>query len=320
MGLTNGAGIRSDTRPFDERMRRPGSLRTVFASGVLVTAGALAVSAQPAPPATPTPLVRSPGNADWAVSVEEARKRASAEQKPFVFVEFDRQGCGNCTRMDQLLYPAFDFEALLVPMVPIKVDLDSAEGQALALRYEIDDAPSVLVVTPQGRLAFLMQGFQNAPDFYSHIHEQLDAYRRFARKVDGQDVAKLTAPEALATGRELSQRHDPAAALPRLQRVERAPDGTEAMREEALELEAAAELDLGNSAAAQRTIQKLISSSKDPARQERAELFLAQIPLAANNPAEALKRLQEFRKAYPQSAYAAQVDAIIQKLQEPRPH
>ncbi|HTO87974.1 MAG TPA: hypothetical protein VMR54_10675 [Thermoanaerobaculia bacterium] len=281
-------------------------------------AAASALPAQPAPSATPTPLVRSPGNADWAVSLAEARQRASGQQK-FIFVEFDRQGCGNCQRMDQLLYPAFDFEALLVPMVPIKVDLDSPEGQALGLRYEIDEAPSVLVVTPEGRLAFLMQGFQNAPDFYRHIHEQLDAYRRFARKIDAQDVAKLPAPEALSSGRELSQRHDPAAALPRLERVGRAPGGTDAMREEALELAASAELELGNPAAAQRTIQKLISSTKDPARQERAELFRAQIPLSANNPAEALKLLQDFRKAYPQSAYAAQVDAIIQKLQEARP-
>jgi hypothetical protein len=285
---------------------------------MLVIAGASALPAQPVPSATPTPLVRSPGNAEWAVSLPEARQRASAQQK-FIFVEFDRQGCGNCQRMDQLLYPAFDFEALLVPMVPIKVDLDSPEGQAFALRYEIDEAPSVLVVTPEGRLAFLMQGFQNAPDFYRHIHEQLDAYRRFARKIDAQDVAKLTAPEALSSGRELSQRRDPAAALPRLQRVGRAPGGTDAMREEALELAAAAELELGNPAAAQRTIQKLISSTKDPARQERAELFRAQIPLSANNPAEALKLLQDFRKAYPQSAYTAQVDAIIQKLQEARP-
>jgi tetratricopeptide (TPR) repeat protein len=299
-------------------MRNPGSFRTVLAAETLMIAGALALPAQPAPSATPTPLVRSPGNAEWAVSLSEARQRASAQQK-LIFVEVGRQGCGNCQRMDQLLYPAFDFEALLVPMVPIKVDLDSSEGQALALRYEIDETPSVLVVTPEGRLAFLMQGFQNAPDFYRHIHEQLDAYRRFARKIDAQDVAKLTASEALGSGRELLQRHDPAEALPRLQRVGRAPGATDAMRDEAVELAAAAELELGNPAAAQRTIQKLISSTKDPARQERAELFRAQIPLSANNPAEALKLLQEFRKAYPQSAYAAQVDAIIQRLQEARP-
>jgi hypothetical protein len=296
-------------------MRKPGSFRPVLAAGALMIAGASTLPAQPAPSATPTPLVRSPGNAEWATTLSEARKRAAAQEK-FIFVEFDRRGCGNCQRMDQLLYPAFDFEALLVPMVPMKVDLDSAEGQALALRYEIDETPSVMVVTPEGRLAFLMQGFQNAPDFYGHIHEQLDAYRRFARKIDAQDIAKLTAPEALASGRELSQRHDPTAALPRLQRVDRAPGGTEAMREDALELAAAAQLELGNPAAAQRTIQKLISSTKDPARQERAELFRAQIPLSANNPAEALKLLQDFRKAYPQSAYTAQVDAIIQKLQE----
>src|SRR5437867_12939431 len=84
----------------------------------------LFASAAAAPSQTTQPLpdvqknaVRSPGNAQWSPTVEEARKRAARERK-FLFVEFDQEGCGRCQRMDILLYPAFDFEALLIPMVP----------------------------------------------------------------------------------------------------------------------------------------------------------------------------------------------------------
>jgi tetratricopeptide (TPR) repeat protein len=297
-------------------------MRTLARSGpaaalvLLAAAGAAATQSAPAP--TRTPVVRSPGNADWAVAWEEARGRA-ADQNKLVFVEFEGEDCGNCQRMDELLYNAMDFEALLVPMVPVKLHLESVEGKTIAARYEVQEAPSVLITTPEGRLVFLMQGFKNAPDFYTHAHQDLDTYRRFARRVDAQDVAKLPAAEALATGRELFQRQDPAAALPRLQRAARAADATPAIRDEALELAAAAELELGKPASSIQTIDKVIATTKDPDRRERAELFRAQIPLSENKPAEALRLFQAFKKAHPKSPYIAGVDAIIQKLLDAKP-
>src|SRR5262249_18022243 len=211
----------------------------------LISAGVLDAQ-QPAAP--PTPLVRSPGNAEWADSSESARSRAAAEGK-FVFYEFDRPKCGTCTRMDALLYPAFEFEALLAQMVPVKLSLESAEGGKLALHFGITDTPAVLVTTPEGRLVFQMSGFSSAEDFYSHIHADLDSYRKFARKVAAQEIGKLGAREAYDTGVALYQRSDPGAALPRLKRAISAPDATASIRDDARELLAAVELDLGQTAA-----------------------------------------------------------------------
>lgn len=298
------------------RMRPTERLRPLFAARILLLLPAAFLPAQTPPPRTP--VVRSPGNAVWAATLADARRWAAAEKK-FVFVEFGQKACGNCQRMDTLLYNAFEFEALLVPMVPVKVDIDLPDGQALATRFEIGEAPSVLITTPEARLVFLMQGFQNAQDFYSHAHRDLEKYRRFASRVDAQEVATLSAREALDTGHELFARSDSAAALPRLERVAKAPDATPAMREDALELAAAAELDLGRPEESRKTIEKLIASTKDPDREERAELFRAQIPLAEGKPAEALKLFEAFRKAHPQSRYAASVDAMIQRLSQARP-
>ena len=97
-----------------------------------------------------------PGNAIWATSVEDAIQRATREGK-FVFFEFTKKECGNCQRMDGLLYPAFDFEALLVPMVPVKVSFESPWGKDFASRYSVEDAPAVLITTPEGRLVFLAE-------------------------------------------------------------------------------------------------------------------------------------------------------------------
>jgi len=292
-------------------MRSP--IPGVLAVAVLGATTAAALGAQTVPGPTRTPVVRSPGNADWAADLTEARARAAREKK-LVFVEFASRDCGNCQRMDGLLYTAFEFEALLIPMVPIKLDLDSGEGKSLAAAYEVRETPSVLIMTPEGRLVFLMQGFLNTPDFYGHAHKELDAYRQYSRRIDAQDVSNLSAAEAWKTGQELLQRHDPAAALPRFERAAKAPDAPTALREDALEAAAAAELELGRPSASLQTIEKLLARTKDEDRRERAELFRAQIPLSQNKPAEALRLFEAFRKAHPHSRYTAEVDEIIQKL------
>ena len=277
----------------------------------------LACAAPALPQETPHPsaqgAVRSPGNADWAPNLEEARQRAAA-QKKFLFVEFGSLDCRDCIRMDNLLYRAFDFEALLLPMVPVKLSLNSGEGEALARKHGIREAPAVLVKSPEGRLVVVAEGFSNPQDFYSNIRKELETYNALARRLEAQDVAKLPAGEALETGRELFQRGDASSAIPRLRRAIAAPGAKPSQRDEAQEILAAAELDAGDVKGSRQTINRLIETTKDPDRRERAEIFRAQIPLAENKPEEAYALFQKFEKDHPDSKYVAQVRAIRERL------
>lgn len=276
-------------------------------------AGAPIFAQEPVHP-DPNRPVASPGNAVWAASYDAARKLAAGENK-LVFVEFDGgPDCGQCHRMDTLLYPALDFEALLISMVPVKVLLASAEGKELAGRYSIDQTPAVLISTSEGRLAFLMQGFTNAPQFYQQVHADLDAYGKFARRTEAQDIANLSAQDALETGVELYRRFDPGAALPRLKRAVAEPGGAPGLRDEAREQLAAVQLELGQPAAARATIEALLKSTRDPGRRERAEIFRAQLPLHERKPELALKLLQKFVTDHPKSAHVKQVQRLIDTL------
>ena len=201
-------------------------------------------------------------------------------------------------------------------MVPVKVDLESPVGKEFADRYGIDETPAVLITTPEGRLVFLMAGFFNQADFFRNANTAVDRYRKFAKQVDSQDIAHLSAKEALETGNELYRRSDPEAALPRLRRAVSVPGATTAEREEALELLAAVELDLGQSASSRQTIERLLKTTKDRARRERAEIFRAQIPLAENRPAEALALFHKFQKDHPTSPHIQRVNELVQRLQE----
>lgn len=279
---------------------------------LLVSLGATALGQEI--PAESNRPVTSPGNAEWTATPEEARMRAAATEK-LVFIEFESPECGNCKRMDGLLYPAFDFEALLIGMVPVKVDLESLEGKELAGRYGVAETPAILILTAEGRLVFRMEGFLNAPDFYRQVHKDLDAYRKFARRIEAQDIPKISAQEALETGRELYERADPAAALPRLTRAASHPKATAGERDTAREVLAAAELDMDRPAAARKTINQLITTTKSAERRERAELFRAQIPLAENKPAEALALFRKFQKDHPNSVHQERVNELVAKLE-----
>jgi thioredoxin-related protein len=301
-----------------EAKRKSGSRESVLVLIVLLI-GATAALAQ-APPGAQNNPVRSPGNAEWASTFGEATQRAAAQGK-FLFVEFDKQGCGHCQRMDILLYPAFDFEALLIPMVPVKVSLDSNEGKELARQYGITDTPAILIRSPEGRMVFLIEGFTTTQDFYSHVRQDLDSYRAFARKIEAQDIPRLSAREAFGTGKELYRRGDSAGALPRLKRAASAPGTATALREDARELLAAVELDGGDTAASRQTIHRLITTTKDARRRERAELFRAQIPLAENKPEEAYALFVKFEKDHPKSPYLSQVRALVARMngEAPKP-
>jgi thioredoxin-related protein len=299
--------------------RKSGFRDTVLVLIVLLTFAAAAPSQAPPPEHASSP-VHSPGNAEWAPTFGEAVQRSAAQGK-FLFVEFDKQGCGHCQRMDNLLYPAFDFEALLIPMVPVKLSLDSSEGKELARQYGIADAPAILIRSPEGRMVFLIEGFTTTQDFYAHVHQDLDDYRAFAKKVEAQDIPRLSAREAFETGKELYRRGDSAGALPRLKRAVSVPGGTTAAREDARELLAAVELDGGDTAASRQTIHRLITTTKDARRRERAELFRAQIPLAENKPEEAYALFVKFEKDHPKSPYLSQVRALIGRMtgEAPKP-
>ena len=142
--------------------------------------------------------MRSPGTAEGADEAAEGKARATA-QKKLIYFECNRPGCGDCRRMESRLYPAFDFEALRIGMVPVRLDLDAPDAKALAERYGIADVPAVLITTPAGRLVFLVPGFQDAPHFSSHARDGLPRARPFPHRLAVQDAHPLPAVEACAT-------------------------------------------------------------------------------------------------------------------------
>ena len=280
-------------------------------SGLLAIVGLLLGTVPPAAAsATASP---GPGGVAWARSYAEASGRAKTQNK-LVFVEFDKADCGDCKRLDVLLYPATDFEFLLLRMVPVKLKLGEGEAAPLAARYHVTDAPSVLIVSPGGALVFRLEGFDPPASFYPHVRKSLADW-------DALNVRMIHEPESiddpkaeLLLGAELYRRFDSEEAIPRLERASRSARADEPTREQALAYLASAQLELHRIEDAKASVAAILRSTKDAFRREKAELFLGQISLAEGKRAEARRQFEEFVKKHPASRLKPEAEAFLKGL------
>ena len=270
---------------------------------LFVSAAAIAAPENPpAPDPAPSPAhATTPGKAVWEPTYEKARARATSEGK-LVFIEFTGEGCGNCVRMDSLLYPAVNFEMTLLRMVPVKLDRTVGEGAALAERYGITESPAVLILSSGGALVFRVNGFDQAPAFYAHVRESMAAWDKIHVRMIHEPEFIGDPKEELALGTELALRYDPEEAAPRFERASEAPGADAATRDLALTYLASARFKLKKYTESRATLGKILLVSKDADLREQAELFVSQIALAEGKRAEARRTVMAFLRDHPGSA------------------
>lgn len=267
------------------------------------SAPASAVPAEQAPAETgpaETSLPTGPGKALWAKDYAEARDRARREGK-VVFVEFSDKQCGNCVRMHALIYPAVNFEMMLLRMVPVNIDRTGAEGTALATRYGVTESPAILILSAGGAMIFRVNGFDSAPELYSHVHSMMAEWDKVNVRMIHEPEFRDDPAQELALGKELALRFDPEEAIPRFARAAESPRADRTTRDEALSYLASAQLNARLYPDARATAEKLARVASVPDLREQAELFLGQIALAEGDSAAARRSWEAFLRKHPTS-------------------
>jgi thiol-disulfide isomerase/thioredoxin len=251
-----------------------------------------------APATAGTPA--GPGKAIWARDYAEARDRARRDGK-VVFVEFSEANCGNCIRMHSLIYPAVNFEMMLLRMVPVNVDRLGSDGAALAARYGVTQSPAVLILSSGGALIFRVNGFDSAPEFYSHVHSMMGEWDKLNVRMIHEPEFRDDPAQELSLGIDLAQRFDPEEAIPRFARAAESPRADAATRDQALSYLASAQLNAHLYADARATAEKLARVARERDLREQAEIFLGQIALAQGDPAAARRSWEAFLEKHPNS-------------------
>ena len=294
-------------------------IRSTIAAGLLLLAAASPAApetASPTPPAAapvPGQVPPGPGKADWAETFARARERADHEGR-VVYVEFFEKTCGNCVRMQQLLYPAVNFEMMLLRMVPVRLDRLSVEGGALAERYGVTQSPSVLILSPGGALIFRVDGFDNAGEFYRHVHTSMTGWDALHVRMIQEPEFRDDPKQELALGEDLLRRMDPEEAAPRFDRAARSKTADAATRDLALTALATAQYRMKRFAEARATLDDLLRTSRDPAIREQAELSRGLVEIAEGKREEARRTITAFLREHPESRLAANARQMLTSI------
>jgi tetratricopeptide (TPR) repeat protein len=158
------------------------------------------------PLAGTTAVAASPKNdapIAWERDLKKALAKASTAQKPVV-VDFWAEWCHWCHELDENTYSDPEVATLARDFVAVKVDTEgtSAEQGATA-KYLVETLPTIAFLTPQGRLFYRVDGFQNADQFTA----TLEKVRAMAKDVLGWDESlaqnKTDAAALASLGRHL---------------------------------------------------------------------------------------------------------------------
>lgn len=138
-----------------------------------------AVSIQPAPSAETAPLAEaSPapaGAVKWAASFAEATKRAKIENKP-IMVDFWATWCGWCKKLDSDVYSTGEFARAAQNIVSVKVNAEGEE-RAVAEKYGVGNLPTVLYLTPDGKVLGRVGGYMPVERFVPTVTAAAELYR-----------------------------------------------------------------------------------------------------------------------------------------------
>lgn len=121
----------------------------------------------------------------WEKGFEEALKKAKAAGKP-VMIDFWAEWCGWCHRLDQTTYVDPRVVKLGEDFFTVKIDTEAGGKQtAIAERYDVSQLPTILFLSPRGRVILRVTGFQGPGTFPSTMEKARDV----GAKVMGWEAA-----------------------------------------------------------------------------------------------------------------------------------
>ena len=162
------AEVTRDSVWLRQMARRPSSRRVVGSVLVLAAAvyGVLCFHPRPAPQAA--------SGLPWYTDEATAFAQARLRHLP-VMIDFSATWCFPCHALDELVFSAEDVEEEIEKrVIPLRLDLseDNAHTQALEKKYGVDSLPTVLFLTPEGKVldSPLLNGVVPPDAFLAALH------------------------------------------------------------------------------------------------------------------------------------------------------
>jgi len=120
------------------------------------------------------------GGIKWERSFDEALKKARASQKP-IFVDFWAEWCFWCHQLEKTTYADPAVVERSEDFVAVKVNTEGGKKEEqVALRYDVQNLPTIAFLSPGGHLVLRLNGFQGPGQFPTTMDKAREATKRIA--------------------------------------------------------------------------------------------------------------------------------------------
>ncbi len=247
-------------------------------------------------------------------AIAEARKGGGSR----IFVFLEQKDCGDCRRMDALIFPARAFQQYLEDKVVARLDIDAADGAPLAARFGITPAPAWLVLTPDLVVSSVQVGVTSQAQWFDELEAYEKRWATYQKMLAEEARSPRDGSLIFENARETFKRRGDALAEPKFRKLADDASTPPAIREQSLAYLATIEMDAKRLDDARRDLERLLESGKDADLLERAEIRLAEVEIGKGDYAATRRRLQAFRKAHPSSKLLPEVQEL-EKLMDSLP-
>ena len=290
------------------------SLRLLLAPALLLSPVLLAQSSEKPSEKPPEASRLQDAPPVWAGTFDEAVQRARSMKDGRIFVEVRAPDCPECERMEKLIYPSASFRAFMRDKVPVVLDRGTPDGQRLAERFGIQRVPAWLVLTPDLLLSGRQEGGSSQAAWMEAFVASERAWAQFRQKLDTEKKAPSDPVAAFAVGEEAFRRLGDAMARERFERVAGDGKAPADLRERSFAYLAAIALEERRFDDAEKTLKRLLATTKDPALLEQAELRLADVEIGRGQRKKAASLLKAFLEKHPQSPMRKEAEALLVAL------
>jgi thioredoxin-related protein len=109
-------------------------------------------------------------NADWKEILKTAK-----EKNKYIYVDCFTDWCGWCKVMDKQTFTDKTVGNFMnTNFIAVRYDMEKDFGLKLAMKYRVNVYPSSLIFNPDGKLVYVLHGFQKPADFLITLKKSLD--------------------------------------------------------------------------------------------------------------------------------------------------
>ncbi|MFI5180357.1 MAG: hypothetical protein ACHQPI_03090 [Thermoanaerobaculia bacterium] len=288
-------------------------LSTILLSAVLAQSAPATAPSEPSP--TPA-AVPGPAGLEviWSSSWDEAVEAAHKIPNGRVLVYFGDDDCGQCRRMEALIWPSTSFFAFTRDKVPVYEKFSGPEGKKLAATLRVKEIPAWVVVTPELLVSGRQVGPTSQMGWVQAFVEAEKGWYRY-RKLRDDEKANPGDPRLVFdVALESFHRNGDSVAESRFQRLGSDPKTPPDLREQSLAYLATIQLDSERPEDAGKSLDQLLSIAKEPRIRQRAELRRADVDIALGRKDLAAARLRAFKKEWPDSPALPEVDRLLDAI------